>query len=110
MRKASIARLVIGIGIVLASALLSFAIDTKDTALLTQPAISAKAIAFVLRQRPLDRRPRRPEPEAPDDRHRPGDEPGVLAGRRVSSPSAGSTTATWTSISCRSSGRRSQSG
>ncbi len=47
MRKASIARLVISTMIGLATALYSFAIDTKDTALLTQPAIGAKAIAFV---------------------------------------------------------------
>jgi tricorn protease len=47
MRKASIARLVIVTMIGLATALFSFAIDTKDAALLTQPAIGAKAIAFV---------------------------------------------------------------
>ncbi len=81
--------------------LFSFAIDTKDTALLTQPAISAKAIAFVyandLWTADLDGR----NLAAADDRRRPGIEPGVLAGRHVSSPSAASTTATWTSISCR---------
>ncbi len=47
MRKASSVRLAIGIVFILASALVSFAVDTNDTALLTQPAISAKAIAFV---------------------------------------------------------------
>jgi tricorn protease len=47
MRNASPMRRVIGIGIVLISSLFAYSIDTRDTALLTQPAISAKAIAFV---------------------------------------------------------------
>ena len=47
MRKTSLARLVIGIGIILVSSLIAYSIDVRDTALLTQPAISAKAIAFV---------------------------------------------------------------
>ncbi len=47
MRKTSPARFAVGIGAILALSLFSFAIDTKDTALLTQPAIGAKAVAFV---------------------------------------------------------------
>jgi len=47
MRKASPSRFIIGIGIILISSLFAYSIDTRDTALLTQPAISAKAVAFV---------------------------------------------------------------
>jgi tricorn protease len=47
MRRTSSAKLIIGIGIVLVSSLFAYSIDTRDTALLTQPAISARAIAFV---------------------------------------------------------------
>ncbi len=47
MRKSVFPRFIIRMGILLMPVLFSYAIDTCNTALLTQPAISAKAIAFV---------------------------------------------------------------